>query len=173
MTRRIVFVDVETTGLDPRRHEVWEIATVERSGPARLWYPELNRQKWGQADPTALEISGFWQRRESSPQSPREVAALLSDWLGGVTFAGANPAFDDAFLSEFVRRHQYPVTWHHRLLDVPVYVAGALGLEPGLSLSEAAEAVGIDVSGYERHTALGDARLVRDVYQAVREGRGK
>ena len=33
MTRPLVYVDCETTGLDPDRHEIWEIAYAVGDGP--------------------------------------------------------------------------------------------------------------------------------------------
>jgi hypothetical protein len=69
----IAFVDTETTGLEDRRHEVWEIAVITRdystgadakpvnsyTDTEYLWrvHPNLKR-----ADPTGLRISQFYRR---------------------------------------------------------------------------------------------------------------
>lgn len=55
-----MFIDTETTGLDPDRHEVWEIAAIYESGGK--WYEweaqlpvDLTR-----ADPTGLRIGAHF-----------------------------------------------------------------------------------------------------------------
>jgi oligoribonuclease (3'-5' exoribonuclease) len=32
MNDNVIFVDTETTGLDPERHELWDIALIEADG---------------------------------------------------------------------------------------------------------------------------------------------
>ena len=44
------------------------------------------------------------------------------------------------------------------------------GLPPSLRLRDAAAIAGIDPDDYETHTALGDARLARDIYDVVTGG---
>lgn len=61
----LAFVDTETTGLDPERHEVWEIAVIIRghrtpgSDGEYLWQllPDLAK-----AEPTALRINRYYER---------------------------------------------------------------------------------------------------------------
>lgn len=43
-------------------------------------------------------------------------------------------------------------------------------IAPPLKLADAARIAGIDPDSYDAHTALGDARLVRDIYDAVTGG---
>ncbi|TYK45087.1 hypothetical protein [Actinomadura decatromicini] len=74
---RIVFLDLETTGLDPARHEVWEIGLIDTSlystprsdimfmtmSEAHLWriYPDLAK-----ADPAALTKNQFYRVTENT-----------------------------------------------------------------------------------------------------------
>lgn len=65
MTNTIVAVDVETTGLDPDRHHIWEVGLIVR-GHQR---PEMDgrwhimiRPHLNCADPDALTVSGFYRR---------------------------------------------------------------------------------------------------------------
>lgn len=65
---KIVFIDTETTGLDPEYHEVWEVAIIVRDTEAP---PEDEDVSWvwqlevdlGKADPIALNIGRFHERR--------------------------------------------------------------------------------------------------------------
>lgn len=88
--RRLAFVDVETSGLDPTRHEIWEIAVVIRdwteqavgvvdgdvvvgstaddAGSTRAWVPHDEIRVWqvpideSLADPVALTVGGYYDR---------------------------------------------------------------------------------------------------------------
>jgi hypothetical protein len=63
MSSKKVYLDVETTGLDPFVNEVWEVGFIEHSKDMgwlhRLYrvYPDLTT-----ASPDALRISGFYDR---------------------------------------------------------------------------------------------------------------
>lgn len=159
----VVFVDLETTGLEPLRHDLWEIALVELDDTEDVWavWPDLAR-----ADPMALTMNRFYQR-PMEWETPAVVAEQLAQRLAGRILAGAAPWFDASFLDVFLRRNGHCPTWSHRLLCVETYAAGCLGSIP-VSLSKTAEALGIEVPE-GRHSALVDARLAREVYLAVQE----
>lgn len=69
---RIVFIDTETTGLDPERHEIWEVAAIIRDTEL---YPDEPDVEWvwqfdvnlGTADPIALNIGRFHERHWNIP----------------------------------------------------------------------------------------------------------
>lgn len=182
---RLVFVDTETTGLDPREHQVWEIALILRNelgmpDDEHVWQirPDLDR-----ADPVALEKSRFHERF-LVPDSHNAVKVMkdgglwkmpihealfdIQDILRDSYMVGAVPSFDDAFLKALLRT--FRIQWKHRLICVETLVAGALKQPVPLGLRKAAEAMGVKVDGDVLHTALGDARLARDVYDAVMGG---
>ena len=63
MPDRIVFVDIETTGLDPHRHDVWEIAAIVRDpGQLDVEHCWMIRPDLVASDPAALRISRYYQR---------------------------------------------------------------------------------------------------------------
>jgi hypothetical protein len=57
--------------------------------------------------------------------------------------------------------------WHYHLVDVEALAAGSLGIEPPWKSDDLAAALDITVAGEDRHTALGDARWARAIYDAV------
>jgi hypothetical protein len=170
---RIAFCDVETTGLDPARHVLWEWAVIvdgdEHHGQVRLTYPQR-----AAAVPVALEVGRFHDRYDAGTAGdPAEVAGVLAGLLDGVTLCGAQVHFDAAFLAWLLRRCGLEPSWHHRLLDVESMAAGACGWAAPRSLSDTAAALGVAVDESMRHTALGDARTARAVHAhllAVAEG---
>lgn len=175
MTTRLVFVDTETDGLR-RKRQPWEVAWIVRAEDqpdvehhAFLWI------RLSHADPAALRIGGYWERHPDpfgTDYNATESRSVLSENLArdlqGATLVGANPAFDAEVLSRLLRQYGQMPTWHYRLLDVQAMCAGALGWETPRGLNECLTELGIAIPEWDRHTAMGDARAVRDVYDALR-----
>ena len=122
-------------------------------------------------DPAA----GYWT-------SPKALAPALAFWLSGVTIVAANPTFDAGFLSTFLRSHGCAPAWHYRLRDIGSMAYGYLKArqaagdlyplcdEPppmDASTDDFAVALGIDPSQFERHSALGDCRLVAAMLDVI------
>lgn len=152
----LIYLDCETTGLDPDRHEIWEIAWAVDNGPIRsAIVPHTLRH----ADPEALRIGGH-ERCVCHRDIDHLAENALRDALDGHTLAGANPAFDAAFLR--VRWGQTP--WRYRLLDVEAYAMGAMGWEEPRGLKDIA--FQLDITPGD-HTAAGDVACVRECYRAL------
>lgn len=100
-----------------------------------------------------------------------EAMVLIEQWTRGATVVGANPAFDTELLGKRLRWHNLLPSWHHRLVDVEALTAGKVGkLNEGNrlpGLNTCAELLGVTVDPDTAHTALGDALLTKDVYEAI------
>lgn len=191
----LVFVDLETTGLEPDRHEPWEIAMIVRGHPDPLqdgewlWQTAPNLAR---ADAVALRLNRFYEREVTAggaaremqspkPASPntyitdghvltnnRAVAHAIARLTNGAHLVGVNPAFDAAFLRAFLRGNGFAESWHYHLVDMLAVAAGRMN-EPPPWRSEVLSVTGsvpIPV-GEDRHTALGDARWVQRWYDAM------
>lgn len=151
--RRIVFLDVETTGLDPRHHEIWEVALISRevhapstdssgshthSLPGRaspdleeVWQLEPDLET---AEAMALRVGGFYERRKQqnlhgvrvSRPGAAFVAERLAERLSGALVVGVGPWFDMAFIGRFLARHGWAAAWDHRLVCAKLLAAGHL-----------------------------------------------
>lgn len=191
---KLAFVDCETTGLDPfTGHTIWELAVIVRQlGENRVdgsdfeweeehvWQlrPDLNT-----ADPEALEMNGFFHRfkvpagvsalwfpefqREPIGQSFTEAVTQIRDVLDGVYLVGAVPSFDAMMLTHLLHGYDLKPSWRHRLVCVETLAAAVLGEPVPQGLRHAATALGVEFDEAGRHTAIGDARAARDVYDAV------
>jgi hypothetical protein len=62
----LAFIDTETTGLDPDRHEIWEIALIVDDQEYQWFLPV----DLGKADPIALNIGRFHERYRSTTIVP-------------------------------------------------------------------------------------------------------
>lgn len=204
---RLCFIDTETTGLDPDRHEVYEIGLIVRDSEPRhdqqfRWWLPVDLTK---ADPVALKIGQFFDRRPDENRTwhgalqwapgsggrekgdVREVAATLMELTAGAHLVGAVPSFDTAFLAPLLRAYGCCPAWHYHLVDVEALAAGYLAgkakaddllggevAEEGIDLAQPpwdskdlSRAVGVAPEDFDRHTALGDARWARAIYDAV------
>ena len=204
--RPIAFVDTETTGLDPDQHEIWEIAVIRRDPDGRDWEshyqlrkPELHLIRV--ADEKALEIGRYHERmvvpydcgyaQIDGTGKPRAMSfqTLIHDLtrlLDGAMLVGSNPAFDAAFLRNFMGA----APWHYRTVDIATMAVGHLYgqaytltkqqcdaefysradklLADGWKSYELSRLMGIEPpTKADAHTALGDARWARDVYDAI------
>lgn len=165
MSADLIFLDCETTGLDPKLHQVWEVAWAVNGGPINvLQLPH----DLANADPVALRLNGYLDRVKVGPVDVRLCGPSenhLARILRGSHVVGCNPAFDTAFLRE--RWGDAP--WHHRLIDVSPMAMPRFGWDRPRGLEDIATAlrdVGHDIPEPD-HTAAGDVACVRAVYVAL------
>lgn len=159
-----VYCDVETTGLDPDKHEIWEIAYAVDDQPIeRSFVPHRIDAK---TSPEALKVGGYADRYNAAEISDGEHWEYeVSQALVGATLVGANPSFDAAFL-----RKRWGVSpWHHRLLDVETYAMPHFGWTKPRGLKDVAD--GLREDGFTipapDHTAAGDVATVRACHLAL------
>ena len=186
----VCFVDIETTGLDPERHEIWEVGLI-LDGSEFSWQLPVDL---GKADAIALNIGQFHERRMygDSVTLCKDFAAEFAAMTRGYHLAGAVVSFDAERLARLLRNNSECPMWHYHLIDVEALAAGYLtgqfvaiqecGANPaadGPTQEEAmraippwnsgdlSRAVGVDPDDFDRHTALGDARWAKAIYKAV------
>lgn len=167
MSEQPVWVDCETTALSPEAGCIWEIAILA-DGNEHVWRPAHDLDF---AESGALRVGRYYERRRAAKHwgehDPAMVAQVVAEVTAGRVLGGACPWFDARFLEVFLREHGECAAWSHRLLDVEAFAAGALGLDVPLGLSATAGKLGVAIPEEGRHTALGDARVAREVYRAA------
>jgi hypothetical protein len=190
-----VYVDCETTGLDRRRHDAYELSWAIGQGPIHtLLLP--HRAQY--ADAAALMVGRY--RERDIPRLLREQGQLtdlkqrLQDFVtafrtpegGKRTLVAANPNFDAGMLfgkvigvesrANRVKRFlRLPAPaaptepWHYRLLDIEAYAAGVLGWTELKGL----RAIQEHLTTMHRHiitpnhTSAGDVATLRGVHWAL------
>jgi hypothetical protein len=176
---KLAFVDTETTGLHPDYHQIWEVALLlEDQGTTteHVWQLPVDL---GRADPMALGIGRFHERRTVAEalSAPSTFAREFSHLTAGAHLVGAVISFDEERLRRLLRReHQCPM-WHYHLIDVEALAAGWIAATNGTHGTLAgrlpwksdylSQVVGVNPDDFDRHSALGDARWARAIYQAV------
>lgn len=164
----LCYVDTETTGLDSRIHQPYEVSWwLEDSEKPETWNLPHSLDH---ADGGALRIGGYFDRGFApfgGENERRTIAARLTSRLHGVTLVGSNPSFDAGMLRRFIGCEP----WHHRLIDVSQGAMWVLGLDRPPGLAGAMEILvgrGYDIPEPD-HTAEGDVRTTRAVYEALRD----
>jgi DNA polymerase-3 subunit epsilon len=175
MMRSLVFVDCETTGLDPARHELVEVAAIRVSPQTLAVQIEIAMRvrpdRIDDADPESLRIVGFSEEAWSDALPLDEAMAQLEPVLDNAMLAGHNVAFDRSFLdAAWTRVGHRPDNLDYHLLDTatmawPLLSSGALS---SVSLTSVCKHLGIE-RGRE-HSALPDARASLEVARRLLPG---
>jgi hypothetical protein len=178
---KLVFLDTETTSL---RHDrrVWEVAAIVRDPEVggdveHSWFVEWDELELGNADVMSLKIGKFYQRHPQAIDGTEEVWSKVRTevevfmYVENITrdafIVGAVPWFDTEVIGNRMRANGICPSWHYHLVDVEALAAGSLKLAPKWNFDKVLDAYGLTYDEADRHTALGDARMVRDLYDAV------
>lgn len=176
----IAHVDVETTGLDPRFHEMIDIGMIytDLDGDeidrlyVRILPPHPKR-----LDPGAKAVNGFdtdyWRAHGAvdEKEAVRRILAFHEKASGGrqIIFAAYNVWFDQSFLDALLRRNgsAWRDLFHYHVLDIPS-IAWGQGVE-ALRGADVAAALGLpdETRVPIEHTGLTGAAFNVSVYRAL------
>ena len=170
-----IYLDSETTGLDPRTHQMFEVAWADDYVDSKITSIFLSHTLRDASD-AALRVNRYFERRPFF-QSPRpgvskeeadaEAEVAIMTALSGKTVVGQNPGFDLGFL---FARYGY-TTNHYRTIDLGSYAMAVLNLPSPPSLEgtwEHLTKMGLVHGDGPNHTAIGDVRALREAFHALR-----
>jgi len=167
--KRLVFLDVETSGLDPQIHEVLEICLMDKDG-AVLLHSKLKPQNIGNAEARALEINGYNTKDWELAPSFRDLAPKIHELLKWCIAVGHNPCFDLGFIKSELKRVdpkgdlKYLKGIGYHMVDTASLAYEHLcdaGLDK-LSLVNVCKFIGVELK--DAHTSLADTEACRQVY---------
>ncbi|MGS2592076.1 3'-5' exonuclease [Streptomyces hebeiensis] len=172
------------------------LRSFDDNEPADTEYLWQIRSNLATADKEALEVGRYlerfavppnaeaaWTGYEDGPVLPMTRLAVtdaIRNVLSGAVLVGSNPGFDDRFLRKLLGPGS--AQWHYRPVDIATLAAGYIhgatdttqypGSDSTVALPYSSRrlsrAVGVEPPGPDTaHTALGDARWARDVYDAI------
>lgn len=157
----LVCVDVETTGLDPKRHGLLSVGAYHPATGAQF-YVECNPGADCAIEEIAMRVNGQ-DIGEARKRKDSDVAAvrMLQDWLravrecsrmkGRFILVGKNPGFDRDWLvsRSYERADGIPVDFERRMIDVhacALAVAAARGVDaPAMKINAVYAALGLPV----------------------------
>ncbi len=160
---RFVVLDTETTGLDPVRDRVLEVAAVGVRGSSIAVSDSLDfRVRQHLTTPGGVYVHEITPGEAAKGLPEEEVARRLLWFLGGAVLIGHHVAFDVMVLDRLVRRslgfpllnRSYDTLALARRVDRRLHDLHDVSPEE-LGLEALCNRYGVEIAG--RHTALGDA----------------
>ncbi len=157
----LVALDIETTGLDPKRESIIEIGAVRFNGRRveEEWNTLVNPRR---AVPAFItQLTGITNQMVAHAPPISDIAAELADFVGEAPIVGHNVSFDLSFL----RRHNLfkynDAIDTYEMASVLLPNASRYGLGPLSSL--------LTVPLPATHRALDDALVTHGVYLRLHE----
>ena len=161
---KIAFVDLETSGTNPKRDRITEIGVVRIT--------DGNKEKWSRLINPGCRISEYIQSltgisNEMLDEAPyfEEIADELTELLDGYLFVAHSARFDYSFLKHSYKR--VGQTFQPKVICSVKLSRRLRNDERSHSLDALISRYNLEVS--ERHRALGDADLLWQFWQKIFE----
>ncbi|MEM4134146.1 MAG: 3'-5' exonuclease [Candidatus Micrarchaeia archaeon] len=132
-------MDVETTGLDPKKNSIISIGVVDFSNPKRQFYRECRPWEGAIIDEAALNVNGFKKDSLFNPNKPslKEAISEFFSWFlksENQTLAGHNfGSFDSKFIQAAIEIYDLSFRIQSRSVDLH-YICYADHLRKGIPL---------------------------------------
>ncbi len=180
--KNLAFIDIETTGLDPTRHEIIEIGCViavpqpALLGPgtytiARELEIKIIPTHIETAEPKALEVNGYHKRDWSDAVPLQQAMETLCAATQGAVMVAQNVSFDWSFLVKAAGETRVPLDralWWHKVdigsMAMGKFV-GKVDAPKRYNLRGFCEHFGI--KNTDAHTALSDTRATFEIYKKL------
>ena len=170
--RPLIFIDVETTGLDPTQHEMIEVAAVvaypDKNVETPVFEARIRPTHIETASPRALEVNGYSEKDWADARPMEEVLPELVAFLEGAVIGGQNTRFDVGFIHAALKHHGMDVRIDYHVIDVSTLAYEhlvPLGLKR-LNLAAICEFIGVDPEP-DVHRALNGAMKALEIYYAL------
>ncbi|MCI0542704.1 3'-5' exonuclease [bacterium] len=177
----LAFVDVETTGLDPMRHEIIDLGVVlARQVPQSGRGPKLElveEHEWkikpqhlDIADPEALQVNGYSAEKWLFAADLPRVMEAFGKITKSASLVAHNVTFDQGFIDQAFKKAGVKNEMHYHKIDTLSIAFGKLYHNPKaekFSLKALCEHFGI--ANPNSHTALSDAKAMFELYKKLIE----
>ena len=168
--RAIILTDVETTGLDPRRHEIIDIGAIkinQNLDVLDVFATKVKPQYISSAEPGALKINGYTPEAWINATHPWTAINEFQKFSAEGILCAWNITFEFTFLDEMFREHKLANHMDYHRIDLPSI---AWALIPGLS-KFSLNSVGAHFnipSEAEPHSAFGGAEYELEVFRHLK-----
>ncbi len=176
--RPLVFIDLETTGVNPLRHEILEVGCLVANGETFKKIEEYNAKvkpiHIETADPEALKINGYSPERWGEAKELKEAIERLAKIAPGGIISGWNISFDWSFLERAFANFRISHGFDYHKLDVQSIAYSKLygkGEVKKLGLRPVASYFGIKLA--EIHGAEEDIQMTYEIFKKLMKRNGK
>ena len=190
----MIVVDIETSGLYPERHGIWQIGALDYYNPENTFVEDGRIDEEDEITEGALKVTGKTEEalRDLNKQSQRSLMQSFFNWTKTVKIKNAicqNPVFDIAFINYKARKLNVTndffhldshTPFHYRSFDLHSEAQlkyhqihrGFLFKEShsNMGLTNILEFCGIEDKRKE-HNALEDAKLTAECFARIIDGK--
>jgi DNA polymerase-3 subunit epsilon len=175
----LAFLDVETTGLDPQKHEVIQIGVVlarqyDRGGnigPGIEKIEEIEMkikpERIEDAEEDALRINGYNEAEWMFAPDLKNAMEHLGKKLAGCVQVSHNLTFDSAFIDKSFERAGMSNPMARYKLDTISIAFARLYNRPDVKYSLKYLCELFQIKNENAHTALADAKALFDLYKKM------
>ncbi len=171
--RPLIFLDLETSGLEAEKHEIMEIGAVKVSPrkPYKILGEleiKVNPKKFETADPEALKVVEYSREKWKDATSVETALKALDEFATDGILVGFNVTFDWAMLQKAYFELGKLDPFHYHRLDVLSMAYLKLYGKSSLkrfSLSNVCKVLGVERG--DKHQALSDARATYLVFKKL------
>ena len=166
-----VFVDTETSGLDPILNEILEIAIIKSTPMAthdEIMVVKIKPRRIHTAHPKALEVNGYNEAEWADAVDITVAAPAIMDFLRDSVFVAHNAKFDVGFVEAFLKEAgiKERIDYHTICTCSLAYaILVPRGLE-SLSLTPVCNFLGIPAEP-TMHRALAGATACKAIYDKM------
>lgn len=160
---RYAVLDVETNGLDPRRHRVLQIAITQLGSDGRterVWSSLVDPGVADGVDPGPVDVHGLTPELLAGAPSYAQLAPTIAELIGGRVVVAHNAPFDWGFLAAEAKRAGSTVPTRQRLCTLEL---AKVLRTPSDNLSLAALCSYWGVPQAKPHDAEDDVRVLVEV----------
>ena len=163
---KLVFVDIETTHLNPAIGEIIEISMIRCQDNIEIRYTtKIKPQRIHHADPGALKVNGYNPEEWQDAPEAKYVAQKISSFMMNAHPVGHNVSFDVEYLREFCHQNGVPYLASRKKIDTVVLSMEHLPFLPSHSLSTLRAFFGLSLIG--AHRAEKDCEDMRWIYNRL------
>ena len=178
-THNLAFIDTETTGTNPEKHEIIELALIlakqierEGKGPRIEIFGEyewkIKPERIEDAEEEALRINGYNETDWIFSLSLKSAMEDFAKKSEGCTFVSHNLTFDYNFLMKAFEKTNVENNMHYGKLDtISIAFARLYDAPQATRFSLKALAELLKVENSKAHTALADTRALVEIYKKL------
>lgn len=164
--RDLVFIDLETTHLNPQVGEIIEIALVRVTKEREIRFvSKIKPERIHLAQKRALEINGYNEEDWEDAPRARDIAGRVADLISDGLLVGHNVSFDFEYLEEFLHVHGQKFRASYRKIDTMTLAHEHLPFLTSYSLATLRDFFGLSQEG--AHRAEKDLDDMRDIYRRL------
>lgn len=167
---KVCIIDLETTGLDARIHEIVEIGAIVFDSETPHCIEEINLKvkpsKLLFADEAAMKINGYNEKEWEDAWTIQGALDVLKDKCHGAVFMAYNVTFDWAFIDAAYKATKIRNPFNYHKLCLMTYAWSKMPQATSLKLRDMCTALGIAPEP-EVHRALNGAKRAFEVYKKL------